>query len=93
MANLPQRPRSPASSRKAEQKATPEVFQFGADFIPLGEELRIGEEIPRKRKIDQVEDNEPEQKQPRLARYEDGTFTTPWMKNMDTILPNNAAEL
>ncbi|PVF95943.1 Nucleotidyltransferase [Serendipita vermifera] len=92
MADEGRRLRSASSAQRKETQPTSEVFQFGADFIPFEEEFRLGEDIPRKRKLDQVEDNEPEQKQPRLARYEDGTFTTPWMRSMDTRLPNNAAE-
>jgi hypothetical protein len=75
------------------RNSTPEGASFGADFIPFEPELRLGDELPRKRKRDEVDGNEADQRQPRLARYEDGSFTTPWMKNMGTTLPKNAAEL
>lgn len=73
------------------------TLPFGADFIPfdmVDVEQRNGDEIPGKRKYDQMEEIEPEQKQrhSKLARYEDGSFTTPWMRNMTTRVPKDAAE-
>ncbi|KAG8813456.1 hypothetical protein FRC19_002408 [Serendipita sp. 401] len=71
---------------------------FGDDYIPFefeDDNFRTGEDIPRKRKHEEVEEKVSEQKEsdrrPRLARYEDGTFTTPWMRNMKSSVPESAA--
>ncbi|KAG8846400.1 hypothetical protein FRB91_000859 [Serendipita sp. 411] len=71
---------------------------FGDDYIPFefeDDNFRTGEDIPRKRKHEEVEEKVSEQKKfdrrPRLARYEDGTFTTPWMRNMKSSVPESAA--
>lgn len=85
--------RDNASRRNPSRHSTPEKAYFGADFIPFEAEAREGEDIPRKRKRDDIESNELEQRLPKLARYEDGSFTTPWMKNMSSKLPRDAAEL
>jgi len=70
------------------------MTQFGADFISLDvEEFREEENIPGKRKHDQLEKRVGDHRQPKLARYEDGSFTTPWMTNMPTEPPENAAQL
>lgn len=78
------------------QQTSPKTLPFGADFIPfdiVDNELRGGDEIIGKRKHDQVDAQEPEQRQPKLARYEDGSFTTPWMRNMRSNAPKDAADL
>lgn len=72
---------------------TPERAYFGADFIPFEPELRLGDELPGKGKRDEADGNEPEKRKSKLARYEDGSFTIPWMKNMGSTLPRDAAEL
>lgn len=83
----------PIHTRHHSRDSTPERAYFGADFIPFEPEPRVGDELPRNRKRGEADGNEPEQRQPKLARYEDGSFTTPWMKNMRSMLPRDAAEL
>jgi hypothetical protein len=83
----------PSRQARAESPG-PQWQQFGADFIPFDvEEFRTEEDIPGKRKHDQLEEREVEQRQPKLARYEDGSFTTPWMRHMLSNAPKDAAEL
>lgn len=92
---------SPANVQAANSSRQPRAespgsqrLQFGADFIPFeGEEFRTREDIPGKRKHDQLEEREVVQRQPKLARYEDGSFTTPWMRNMPSNAPKDAAQL
>ncbi|KAG8809674.1 hypothetical protein FRC17_003294 [Serendipita sp. 399] len=86
---------TPVYQRSEKRNQNP---KFGDDFIPFeidDDDFRTGEDIPRKRKHEEIERKDFEQneseRRPRLARYEDGTFTTPWMRNMSTSVPENSA--
>lgn len=76
-------PRQPSITPPPLPPNDEERVQFGADFIPFDIEFRVGEEIPRKRKIDAIESLESAPKPPKIARYEDGTFTMPWLNGFN----------
>lgn len=78
------------SSSNSRSNSEGPAYTFGADFIPFDAEFRTGE-IPGKRKRDHSVDDEQATRQSRRARYEDGTFTTPWMARMDHETPKDPA--